>query len=274
MKQTGGFRRISFLCVTAVGMLFPSVAQAYVLDWNTVDWTPGTTTETISNIQGSGMDITISLAIVGAAWAPVGGVSQPAVNNRLGGDGGTTWQGEYNTDEESLHLHIDAARRNFRGYVNVVIRFSRPATGVSFSLFDVDDGGENFEDVIGDIHASLNGADVAPATVSYDPAGILYENHATRGEIYRGTYWSPDAVDAVLGLAWTTQVVDEVSFRYYAGNNSAANPGTQGISISDITFYSAVPEAGTMAAGAFLLAALVVVEWRRRRHSAGNDALQ
>jgi hypothetical protein len=263
-----------FVC--CAGVLVPALTHGLVLDWNAVDWAGGATSQTFSNVQGSDIDVSISLVITGAVWANWSGQAQPDDNPRLAGDGGTPYhaQGEGvnssgQTSQESLHLHMQSGLNNFRGYVDVVISFSRAVTGVSFQLFDVDSG-STFEDVIGDIRGTLNATQVAPAAVSYEPRGTNYGIEAgTRNgsPIYRGTYWSPDAPDAVLGLAWNTQVVDTVSFRYYAGDRTPSNPSTQGISISDIRFFAAVPEAGTMAGGALLLAGLGVLEWRRRRAS-------
>lgn len=169
---------------------------------------------------------------------------------------------------------MEAFQRNYTGYVEVVISFSRAVTGLSFDLFDIDNGGatqntSTFEDVIADIGGSLNSVDVDPATVDYDSGSVDRVVHPTRGDEYRGTYWAPDSEDVVLGLSWDEQVVDTVTFRYYAGNFSQRDPGTQGISISDINFASAVPEPGTVAGGFFLVLGLAAGEWHRRRRANG-----
>ncbi|MBN2234502.1 MAG: hypothetical protein JW706_05085 [Opitutales bacterium] len=262
------------------GMMMTAVSHGFVLDWDSVDWAGGATNQTFYNVDGSGMDVSISLAITGAAWAQWNDQAQPDDNRRLGGDGGSG-QGELydsfgNPSEESLHLHMDALARNYTGYVEVVISFSRAVTGLSFDLFDVDTGGNTqnsstFEDVIADIGGSLNGVDVGTATADYDSDSIDRVVHPTRGDEYRGTYWAPDSEDVVLGLSWDEQVVDSVTFRYYAGNFSNTTPGTQGISISDISFASAVPEPGTVAGGALLLVGLVAGEWHRRRRANGSS---
>lgn len=263
-------------CTCVAGLMMTAVSHGFVLDWDSVDWTGGGTNQTFYNVDGSGMDVSISLAITGAAWAQWSGQNQPDDNRRLGGDGGPG-QGELydsfgNPSEEALHLHMDALQRNYTGYVEVVISFSRAVTGLSFDLFDVDNGGDTqntstFEDVIADIGGTLNGVDVDPASVDYDSGSIDRVVHPTRGDEYRGTYWAPDSEDVVLGLSWDEQVVDTVTFRYYAGNFSQRNPGTQGISISDISFASAVPEPGTVAGGVFLLVGLVAGEFHRRRRA-------
>lgn len=263
------------------GLMITAVSNAFVLDWESVDWAGGATNQTFYNVDGSGMDVSISLAITGAAWAQWNGQNQPDDNRRLGGDGGTPYgnQGEGfdsfgNPSEESLHLHMNAFARDYSGYVEVVISFSRAVTGLSFDLFDIDNGGatqntSTFEDVIADIGGSLNSVDVDPATVDYDSGSIDHVVHPTRGDEYRGTYWAPDSEDVVLGLSWDEQVVDTVTFRYYAGNFSQRNPGDQGISISDISFASAVPEPGTVAGGLVLLVGLAVGELHRRRRANG-----
>lgn len=261
------------------GMVITAVSNAFVLDWDSVDWVAGNTNQTFYNVDGSGMDVSISLAITGANWAQWNGQSQPDDNRRLGGDGGPGDAGELydsfgNPSDEALHLHMDAFQRDYAGYVEVVISFSRAVTGVSFDLFDVDNGGNTqnsstFEDVIADIGGSLNSVDVDPATVVYDSGSIDRFVHPTRGDEYRGTYWAPDSEDVVLGLSWDEQVVDTVTFRYYAGNFSQRNPRTQGISISDINFASAVPEPGTVVGGFVLLVGLAAGEWHRRRRANG-----
>ena len=269
--KMGGFLKMLLLCCS--GVLFPALSHAVVLDWDTVDWTAGSFSQTFTNVQGSGMDVTITLSITGASFASWNGQTQPDDNSRLGGDGGSG-QGELydsygNLSEESLHLHMDSVQNNFRGYIDVKIEFSQAAAGVSFQLFDIDRGGDGdttrtFEDVIGDIQATRDGSQVDPATVSYDSSGINM-TYRDGSPVYRGSYYSPDAPNSVLDLAWNTQVVDSVSFRYYAGNLTNSTPGTQGISISDIEFYNAVPEAGTMTAGVLLFAGLCALEFRRRR---------
>jgi MYXO-CTERM domain-containing protein len=269
-----GFSKMLLLCCS--GVLFPALSHAVVLDWDTVDWTAGSLSQTFTNVQGSGMDIKITLSITGANFASWNNQTQPDDNNRLGGDDGNPYQAQgegvdANGDpsEESLHLHMDSVQNDFRGYIDVKIEFSQAAAGVSFNLFDVDRGGDGdstrtFEDVIGDVQGTRNGSQVAPTTASYDPAGIT-EDSRNGSPIYRGGYYSPDASNSVLGLGWNTQVVDSVSFRYYAGDLTNSTPGTQGISISDIEFYNAIPEAGTMTAGVLLLAGLCALELRRRR---------
>ena len=274
--------RCAWTCVA--GLMMTAVSHGFVLDWDSVDWTAGGTDQTFYNVDGSGMDVSISLAITGANWAqwrPSNTAPweiQPDDNRRLGGDGGPG-QGELydsggNPSEEALHLHMDAFQRNYDGYVEVVISFSRAVTGLSFDLFDIDNGGatqntSTFEDVIADIGGSLNSVDVDPATVDYDSGSIDRVVDPTRGDEYRGTYWAPDSEDVVLGLSWDEQVVDTVTFRYYAGNFSQRNPGDQGISISDISFASAVPEPGTVAGGALLLVGLAAGEFHRRRRANG-----
>ena len=261
------------------GLMITAVSNAFVLDWESVDWAGGATNQTFYNVDGSGMDVSISLANTGAAWAQWNGQNQPDDNRRLGGDGGPGQTGEGfdsfgNPSDEALHLHMDAFQRNYTGYVEVVISFSRAVTGLSFDLFDIDNGGatqntSTFEDVIADIGGSLNSVDVDPATVDYDSGSIDRVVDPTRGDEYRGTYWAPDSEDVVLGLSWDEQVVDTVTFRYYAGNFSQRNPGDQGISISDISFASAVPEPGTVAGGALLLVGLAAGEFHRRRRANG-----
>ena len=264
------------LLLCCSGVLFPALSHAVVLDWDTVDWTGGSFSQTFTNVQGSGMDVTITLSITGASFASWNGQVQPDDNNRLGGDDGYPYQAQGegvdssgNPSEESLHLHMDSVQNDFRGYIDVQIAFSQAATGVSFQLFDVDRGGDGdttrtFEDVIGDIQGTRDGSQIAPSTVSYDSSGID-EDTRDGSPIYRGGYYSPDASNSVLGLSWDTQVVDSVSFRYYAGDLTNSTPGTQGISISDIEFNNAVPEPGTMTAGVLLLAGLCALELRRRR---------
>jgi len=79
----------------------------------------------------------------------------------------------------------------------------------------------------------------------------------------------PTGLRILKTLSWDEQVVDTVTFRYYAGNFSNTTPGTQGISISDISFASAVPEPGTVAGGALLLVGLAAGEFHRRRRANG-----
>jgi hypothetical protein len=265
----------------------PCTVQAFFLDWDSVSWVPGVEETTYTDVAGSGVDITVSVSIAGGVFADFGGQPGPAINNRLGGDGGGAYNsgGDFVDDDgnpspRSLFLHMNAETNNrLISYMDVVIRFTQAVQGVQFRIFDVDHGTSTpgnytFDDVIERVSGSLDGnAVAATVTAGSDITTVpgLATPPAGTTTGYIGNGWLPDPPSAVLTLGWGTQFVDEVSFRYSSGNRARPDPSSQGIALSDIEFHP-VPEARTVVMMGCLVGVLAILHMQRRRKTGGHPA--
>ena len=277
------FARITGILV----LLHASVAGAFTLDWDQVDWSQGDEQHTFYNVDGSGIDVTISLNLsydratyrnpynsrdrysTTTDWIN----DAPNDNTTFGGD----W-GEENG--ESLYLGLNFATDDrTKSYLDVTISFSQPVINTSFSLFDVDAYGYNYQggyetgiqfvDIIEQIEGSNNGQSVGSGDVGYYSDKITAVTTGGETAYYGNTslYNSNDQNDnphSVMSLNWGQQV-DSVSFRYTTGSDAVRDPGNQAIGLSNISFYAynAVPEASTILLGS--LCGLLLLGFAIRR---------
>lgn len=278
-------------------LLLASIASAQItqLDWNTVDWGYGNISQTFSNVDGSGIDVTISLTLSADTatfsgweyndrkkrwewqsytsethWLP----EAPNDTSDFGGDGSAQ-------SDESLYLGLNFASNNRnQSYLDVTITFSEAVNDVNFSLFDVDASGTNytggfetgiqFVDIIEQIQGSYQGNAVS-GSVTHDSTKILAVTNPS-GDAYQGNTRLDSHSDqddnprSQLNLGWSSPV-DTVSFRYTTGSGAVADPGQQAIGLSNIRFsqYQAVPEPGTILIGALSGVAVIGYSIRRRR---------
>ena len=277
--------------ISTISIFVVSLSQAALLDWNKVDWTQGNETQTFTNVEGSGIDITIALSL-SYDWdsyskrrssynSQTDWINDaPNDNDTFGGDGSTQ-------NEESLYLGLNfASDDRTKSYLDVTITFSQAVEGANFSLFDVDtygteyyggyEKGIQFIDIIEHVSGSNNGSDVA-ATVTHDSSKIL-ERTNSEGTYYQGNTKLDSNSDqndnprSTLNLAWSSPV-DTVSFRYTGGSGAVADPGNQAIGLSNIGFceYSAVPEPSTIIT-AILLPLIGFFSYRRRKNKAQSSA--
>ena len=277
-----------FVRITSiVALLHASVACAFTLDWDQVDWSQGNEKQTFYNVGDSGIDVTISLnlsydsATYGSRrnryttttdWIN----DAPNDNTTFGGDGSAA-------DEESLYLGLNFATDDrTESYLDVTISFSQSVLGASFNLFDVDAYGYNYQggyetgiqfvDIIEQIEGTYNGSSVGSGSVGYydDKIDAVTSNGET--SYYGDTILNDDGTDqndnphSVLSMNWGSQLVDSVSFRYSPGSAAVIDPGNQAIGLSDISFYSynAVPEPTTMLFAGLCGAALLCLTIRRQ----------
>lgn len=236
------WRRLALMTLLLSG-LGTSHVHAFVLDWSQVTWNTGSPSQTFSDVQGSGIDISISTTLAGGFY------NTPIQDNN-----------------QNLNLFPDWYSNNgASSYIDVTIRFTRTVTNVSFSFEDMDRGNISgsrptryyWEDVI-ERASGWNGSSLVTPTATDVGSNILVDTTSQPGNVlYRGNTnlnWSPDGS---FTLNWE-QPVDTVSFRYSSGSRAQSNPAAQVIGISNISFHSAVPEAGTLWFGALLLAALAL----------------
>lgn len=222
-------------------------AAAFVLDWNSVAWSPDGLEGFVADVDGSGVDVTVSVALSGNrfdAW----NVASESGADALG----------------VLQLSMDVPNHSDRlsHYMDVRIRFSRAVSGVGFDISGINYGssgnhgqgksGYAFDDLIERIEGLAAGVGVA-ATVTYAPGTVTStilpseDGGLTTG--YSGV--SADEPGSLIHVSWGTGLVDEVSFRYATGPRARNNPSGQSIGLGGVDFNPAVPEPGTWLLGIF-----------------------
>jgi len=261
-----------FVCGLLTLLLLVQLS-AYELDWDEVNWPTGQTSHTFRNVDGSDVDMQITLSISSGQWSR----SKSIDNNRKEPNDNNYYDGNYGhaQGEESLLIFPDFINNNHtNAYVDVVIRFmNRPQSYVSFDLFDVDHGyywnsinGYEFEDIIENIEGSNRGQKVGPSSVTAG-SEIWADTSSDPGDtLYRGDSVSTDESSSIVSVSWADQPVDQVSFRYSSGSRAGWNPGDQAIGLSDIRFSNVapVPEASTVFMGGLLFASCLF--WGVRKH--------
>jgi hypothetical protein len=131
----------------AAAWLQPTYAQ--LLDWNQLDWSRGAESQTFTNVDNSGIDITISLSLsYDSATYRNKSNSYSTTTNWLsqGPDDDSTFGGDGSAQNgQSLYLGLNfASDDRTRSYLDVTISFSQSVQNVSFDLFDVDTYGYNY----------------------------------------------------------------------------------------------------------------------------------
>jgi hypothetical protein len=271
--------------IIPTALIHATFVHAFVLDWNTVDWGRGNESQTFANVDGSGLDITITLSLsydwkyhsngYEGYWTQTRWLgSGPDDTTDFGGDGAAQ-------NGESLYLGLNfASDDRFKSYLDVTISFSKAVENASFKLFDVDAYGSNyyggyekgiqFIDIIERAEGKLGGTTVA-ASATHDTTKILQKSNST-GTYYQGnTILNDGGADqndnpkSTLNLAWNSPV-DTLSFRYTTGSGAVRDPGQQAIGLSNIHFasYQPVPEPSTVIAMLLLPAAVGFTILRRR----------
>ena len=246
------FRKITILLASS--WLCVVGGYAYELNWADENWSGSYSAsqyQTLTDVDGSGIDVSISILLSGA--------SSLASSTQISG--------------ENMILGIDYKNRNrYHNYIDVTISFSSYVDNVSFSLNDVDKGGTGsnayWEDVIENI--SGNGLNNNPTNASATwGSGITADSNSDWGEtMYRGTESNNWDNASQLNLAWSNPV-DSLTFRYSGGENTISNPNYQVIGFSGIRFheYNAVPEPSTYLFGGMSLAAIVFTFLRKRKRN-------
>jgi hypothetical protein len=262
-----------FVAMAALCLGFAAAApdaRALVLDWGSVSWTPGSTSNSY-NVDPShpGNDITVTFSgRTDELTTGPDGLLSPAIN--------TVNSGGNNPAVPALNIAMDFGREDRLITITVSFAAHYPlgVEGVSFSIFGIDrpGAGNNFIDQIRLISATgVGGQQIAPtitnvgSAVSLTGSGLSQRLTGT-AEVPRSGAGSENG-NATISFNGPIR-----SFTFSYGNDSPAmhNPWAQDISISNITF-SPVPEINpaAAAAGASLVAALLAryARARARRQS-------
>jgi hypothetical protein len=284
----GRVRRRTWLAAAVLIMsLTPGSQAAVTLDWDVVDWTQSWPTsssggasvsQTFNNVQGSGVNVTITLlagpntATSSEAITPGGSNSNPLPDDLNGSpltNGGS---------EQALM--IDANFSNYTNdYITVQIGFSTAVRNVSFNLWDIDYGNSagfffgigrsQYRDVVSSIAADLGvPADLTLASLGGDVtvSGNTLVGVATNGNSSNPAGNENDTTSLGTGnLNFGSQAVTSVSFRYSSNyGGTGTDPTLQRIALHDISFnLIAVPEPS--ACGLMLVTGVVGLYRRRRR---------
>ena len=233
------------------GYLMVNCCNAFELNWADENWsgsTSATQFQTLTDVDGSGMDVSVSLVLSGA--------SSFASSTSISGN--------------NMILGVDYSDSNRQhNFIDVTISFSSMVQYVSLELNDVDKGVSNhgayWEDVIENISGTgLGGPVTASATWGMD---ISPDSYSDPGEtMYRGTGNNNWDAASRMTLTWQSPV-SQVTFRYSGGNDTFSNPAYQVIGFKGIGFYeySAVPEPSTYLLGAMGSITLAFSFYRKRK---------
>jgi hypothetical protein len=254
-----------FCVVTAIclllGLAATHSADALVLDWDGVAWTPGSLANSYDLNGDSIQDVTVTIGSQQSnIWQndPTSGIQTPVVNQTL--TGGIV------PPQNSLMLAA-----NLHTNSNATVQLSFPGTlgsiNVSFTIFDIDVTTNS--DVISNIYGvALDGTHVAATITNVGPAVTL----SGSGLTYKltGNAASPDnSSNGNVTISFGSTLITDVFFTF---GNTAGAPRYQDIAIGDINF-TPVPEMNPAAVsvGSCLLAAGMTALVHRRRKSKTSD---
>jgi len=272
-------RLVTPLSILALVLLWgiPSQSRAALLDWTGKTWNIGNSTNesfmqntyALDGTNGNTVTITISHTLNYNPFAvyPAGGAPTPQVSTRHAGG--------LNPLDESLQLLLDFQQRG--QFVTIQFAFAQPITGVNFTIFDIDNS-SSYQDQF-TFQGFLNNVQ---ATAVVNNLGSAVQNAGVNGQgatVLNGIANVPDTYGSNPGTSTGTQAqtaagngsvgfsgaIDRMTLRYVAGPSGPADPGTQAISIYDINYLSAVPEANSLWLTVFCCAGIAFFHWKRNR---------
>lgn len=262
-----------------------AASHASVLNWasSSISYSAGATSTTYNNVNGSGVNITVTLSWDNTYNNPNYAPSNPNPFNNSYPNGNPQYPqitddytGGQGGNAESLLLrvpstsYVDARGRDPLGsgfadedsVLYVTFTFSSAVEDVNFSVFDVDYAANDYQDLV-TVTGSYYGSGVAAPDTSNSGQGA--SNQVTAPGQVLGTGASNG--DSSAGNAYfdfdDTQVTS-ITVAYGNGNQAPTYPDGQAIAIGNI-FFTAVPEAD--AAWSLIPVGLLVgaTTWLRRR---------
>lgn len=258
------WQRISFKAVTIAISLFGIVhANAVVVNWDTLTWTPGTFSNSYDVDPGnSGNDITVAVTFSDNRFTtdPATGLDSPSINNSLSGglspaENNLKFVVDYSTNLETITLNISFAAFYPQGVQNV-----------SFSLFDIDMdfGGpiNKWQDQILSISATNGVTTFAPTITnvgsSVTLSGTGVNQVLTANNIVPDSGAGSSAGNATIGFG--SNAITSLTFTFAAGPASNNNPDVQYFGLHDLS-YVPVPEMSSVSLAA--VGCIVLVLWVR-----------
>ena len=245
----------------AVLLLMAAHSHAVVLDWSAVTWTPGALSSSydIDGLSHNGNDIT--LAVSGntnkLTSDPATGTAAPSIATSLqGGTGG----------DHSLILAGDlSTQTNFTITVTFTGQYGA-ATGVSFTLFEIDMGADR-EKIINIYGLLSDGVTKVPGTVTSHGSSVELANPGLSQVLTGIAPADNTGVNSANGNATISFGAHAISSFTFDFKNDGGPPRFQSIALHDIDF-TPVPEINpALAAGGVCGLALFVVMRRRARRA-------
>ncbi len=243
MKQIYTFLAILIVAFTGNNAL----AQTYTFDLGSSfspAWTAGGTSGTASNIGGSGINCTLSMALTGS-----GSFSSPypRVNNNNSNSSDFVVQGS--TDA----MEIDVNFGNRTSYIDITYTFSAAVQNLNFSISDIDrPGGSSPWTYVDQITVSGNGpvGAVTPTLSKYNSASNIFVisgntgtgNTGSGGNNVASLTQNSSDQDGTMVVDFAGYAVTTITIRYTTLNSSQvnSNPGLQAISLGNMTFKKAI----------------------------------
>ena len=258
-------RRVSLVravCLLLIGLSATRSANALVLDWDGVAWSPGSLTNSYDLNGDAVNDVTVKLSAQQAnIWAldPTSGSQAPVVNQTL--TGGVL------PPQNSLMLAA-----NLKTNSNATVQLSFPATlgaiNVSFTIFDVDVTTNS--DIISNIYGvALDGSHVA-ATITNVGSAITVSGSGLTYQLTGNAASPNNSSNGNVTISFGSTLISDVFFTF---ENTAGAPRYQDIALSDINF-TPVPEMNPAAVsvGSCLLAGGMMVFVHRRRKAKASES--
>ena len=224
-------------------------AQAVVLDWDTVVWTPGYSNSFDIDPTVAGNDITVA-------------VSGDTATLQYGTPARTTnFEGGLGTAQNTLALGVDLT--NGSQFITVTVSFSslylQGVENVSFTIFDVDfDNAKNSSEYQDQLR-SLTGLSIDGVTTIY-PTITTSPNNSRTGTgstaVVDGMVNTPDSGvgsgNGNVTISFGTNAIQSFTFRYGSGSAipNSGDPTYQHIGMHDVTF-TPVPEINPALSAAF-----------------------
>jgi hypothetical protein len=248
---------------------FWTTAQAIVLDWSSVTWTPGSLTNSYDiDPAKPGTDVTVTISGDTTQFQPElvsPNPQTPAIT--------TDFQGGQAAPVNTLGLALNLTNQS-QG-VTITINFSSlysmGVNNVSFQLFDIDfssASGNNYQDQLRNITAlSADGVTQIAPTITTSSSNAL--TGLGLNQVVNGTSSVSDtgasSGNGNVTISFGANAITSFTFTYGSGSGTAADPTYQHIGIYNLDF-TVVPEIhpALSALVVCLLATALTIRQRRK----------
>jgi len=196
--------------------LCTSGLYAYTFDWNTQGWDDEDLSNSYTDVDGSGIDISINIT---------------GDTNRFGDNSPRLDDDDGNLNNDNLKLYVNY--KNKTQSVTETIKFSVPVRLSNLRWRDIDYSNNRFDDKV---IVSAKDADGNTVYASYESPGSAIESHA-QGEYESDDTqnYTPEDSEAMVTLGFDTYV-KELTFTYTDGDSAPNNPKGQAIWFDDFDF--------------------------------------
>ena len=240
-------------------------AQALVLDWDGVSWTPGSLSNSYNLNGDSFNDITVAITSQNPnvfTNDPTTGMMTPAINQ--------TMTGGLVPAQNSLNI---AANLHTNSNLTVHISFTGGpgnlpgANNVSFTLFDIDITTNS--DIISNIYGVAPDGTHVPATITNVGSAVTLGGTGLSQTLTGNAASANNSSNGNATISFGSMLIYDL---YFTFGNTAGAPRYQDIGIGDITF-TPVPEINpALSASISCLAAVGLTVFMRRRAQVRRDA--